>query len=239
MNKSQISSFFCALATVLAFTSTGLAEQKTSDSGSDSESSKAVELAKKVQAFYKKTKDFQATFKQIYTDPAAGDKKTHHGKVFFKKPGKMRWDYHKSKESNKRQKVIVSDGSTLWIYEYEFKQVFKRCLGDSDLPTALGFLMGTGNLIEDFNIEFADRSTDDAPVLQLVPKKATSKYKKLTFEVDKETHRVEKTTIYDPYGNTNEFNFKEVSINQDLPNSGFEFDPPENARVLNRNKNCQ
>ena len=37
--------------------------------------------------------------------------------MWLKKPGRMRWDYEKPEK-----KLMVSDGSTLWVYEPEDEQ---------------------------------------------------------------------------------------------------------------------
>jgi outer membrane lipoprotein carrier protein len=198
----------------------------------------AEEVARRIQKFYKQTKDYRAPFKQMYTDKAAGETKTNYGKVYFKKPGKMRWDYYASESRDDRTKTLVSDGDMFWIYELEFQQVFKRCLDESKLPTSLKFLMGQGNLLQDFDVGFTDESTAERPELELVPEKPTPKYKKLHFQVDPEVYQVEKTTVFDPYGNTNEIDFGEAKLNSNLPDSGFEFEPPEGARLLNPEKDC-
>ncbi|MFB6350171.1 MAG: outer membrane lipoprotein carrier protein LolA [Bradymonadaceae bacterium] len=198
----------------------------------------AEDVARRVQRFYKKTEDFHAEFKQVYTDIAAGDEKVNYGKVYFKKPGKMRWDYYKAEDLENRKKTLVSDGKVFWVYELEFQQVFKRCLNSSQLPTSLKFLMGQGNLLEDFDVSFAEDSSEKAPELELVPKEPTPKYKKVHFQVDPETFQVDKTTVFDPYGNTNEIDFQQTKLNKNLPDSGFTFEPPEGARMLNPEKEC-
>jgi outer membrane lipoprotein carrier protein len=198
----------------------------------------ADDVAERVQKFYKKTKDYHADFEQTYTDAAAGDKKKSQGTVYFKKPGKMRWDYYED-GSRKAKKLLVSNGADFWIYEVEFKQVFKKCLSESQLPTSLKFLMGQGELLKEFNAEFASRSTPEEPVLELVPKEPTSKYTKLIFELDPKTFQVEQTTIFDPYGNTNEIRFKKAKINKNLKDNGFDFKPPKGARLLNPQKKCE
>ena len=40
------------------------------------------------------------------------------GKAFFKRPGKMRWEY----ETPDRQ-TIITDNETLWIFRPEYNQV--------------------------------------------------------------------------------------------------------------------
>ena len=189
--------FLCALASPL-----GAQTPQTSQAPD------AKQVATQMQAFYKKTKDFQASFKQTYTDLAAGDKKMSYGRVFFKTPGKMRWDYFQEKKGKQHpQKTMVSDGANFWIYEHDFRQVFKECLQSSKLPTSLRFLMGQGELLKDFDVSLDPKSTPAHHLLTLVPKQPTAKYKELRFVVDAGTYQVLKTTIFDPYGNTNEIVF--------------------------------
>ncbi len=197
------------------------------------------QVAKNIQAFYKSTKDFQAKFEQTYSDVAAGEEKKSYGRVYFKTPGKMRWDYYAGKASKKRDKIYVSDGKIFWIYEPEFQQVFKQCLADSQLPTSLRFLMGQGDLLGEFNVSFAKKSSAEAPILKLVPKKPTAKYKELEFKVDPKTFQVVRTRIFDPYGNMNTIEFTSGLVNRNLPDRGFAFKVPKGAREINPQKSCK
>ncbi len=198
----------------------------------------AEEVAERIQRFYGDTDDFQSAFLQTYTDIAAGETKRSRGRVYFKKPGMMRWDYYRADDASRRDRVLVSDGDVFWVYEFEFQQVFKQCLEDSQLPTTLRFLMGEGDLLEEFDVEFSDGSTAEEPRLTLTPKEPTSHYRQLQFVLDPETFQVSKTTIFDPYGNTNEIDFRNTRVNRNLSASGFEFEPPEGARLLNPQKQC-
>lgn len=235
--SQRLPKFLLMLFVVAAGAMISLSVQAEDKEGEGPAKMSAEDVAKRVQKFYKKTKDYNARFKQTYTDVAAGSEKKSHGRVYFKKPGKMRWDYYKD-DGKGRKKVLVSDGSSFWIYEYEFKQVFKKCLAESQLPTSLKFLMGQGDLLEEFNVSYASKSTAEEPVLEMVPKEPTSKYTKLVFELDPKTFQVDQTTIYDPYGNTNEIDFIKAKINKNLPDSGFSFKAPKGARVLNPQKKC-
>ena len=196
----------------------------------------AQDAAKRIQQFYAQTKDYQAKFTQTYHDLAAGSKKVNHGTVYFKKPGKMRWDYMKT--GGTPDKLYVSDGSSFWVYEYDFKQVFKQCLKDSQLPTSLSFLMGEGDLLKEFDIEHTKASTAAKPQLKLTPKEPTPNYKELRFTLDPQTYQVIRTEIYDPYGNKNEIEFQKVQVNKNLPDKGFDFKVPKGARVLNPQQKC-
>lgn len=225
------------LLLIFAFALTGITSNAVAQDSDASEVS-AEEYAKRIQAFYKKTEDFQAKFTQTYQDIAAGTSKVSYGRVYFKKPGKMRWDYYTSKSSKKRDKIYVSDGNAFWIYETEFKQVFRQCLSKSQLPTSLRFLMGEGELLEEFDVTLAGTHSKESPALKLVPKVATSKYKELRFEIDPETYQVQKTVVFDPYGNSNSIQFNNTLVNRKLPDSGFDFKAPADARVVNPQQKC-
>lgn len=229
---------FTVSATAGAQEMSGEAPKTSDETPAKTEEASADEFAKRVQQFYAKTKDYQASFTQTYHDLAAGSEKVSTGRVYFKKPGKMRWDYRKAKGAG-MDKLYVSDGSSFWVYEYDFKQVFKQCLKDSQLPTSLNFLMGTGDLLEEFDVEFAEKSTEKTPKLRLVPKEPTSKYTELRFTLDPSTYEVVRTEIYDPYGNKNEIEFAKVRVNKNLPDSGFDFKVPKGARVLNPQQKCR
>src|SRR5690606_24548164 len=87
----------------------------------------------------------QAKFRQEFENVTFGNKSISDGKVFIEKPGKMRWDYAKPEK-----KYIISDGTTLWIYEETFKQAYKADLKNQLLPVAITFLYGKGDLAADF-----------------------------------------------------------------------------------------
>ncbi len=190
----------------------------------------AEELTDKVQDFYKNITDYQARFEQTYTDMAAGKESKSGGKVFFKKPGKMRWDY--LTEGRTLDKVLVSDGKAFTIYEAEYQQYYRQCLKDSALPTALRFLMGTGDLRTEFNVAIKKSKQEGTHRLELTPKKSSGKYKKVVFIVDANDFSVRESIIYDPYNNTNRIVFVKPSVNKSLPDAGFDFTIPQGVRPL-------
>ena len=194
----------------------------------------AVDVTDKVQKFYEDMKDYQARFEQVYTDVAAGKDTRSGGRVFFKKPGKMRWDYLSGERD--LQKVLVSNGSEFTIYEQEHDQYYRQPLKDSKLPTALRFLMGTGDLKQEFDITLGKKAAAGTHQLELIPKKSSGKYKKIIFVVDAETFSVRETHVYDPYSNINRIIFHKPLINKSLPDSGFDFTPPKSAKPLGNTK---
>lgn len=235
--KSTLTAVVTALVVSLAAGTAFADEQDEQPDEQSVDDMSAEEIAERVQHFYSETEDFQASFVQEYNDIAAGDTTQSRGRVYFKKPGMMRWDYYQPDE-DERDRMLVSDGDHLWVYEYEYQQVFQQCLEDNDLPIALQFLMGEGELLEEFEVELTDDSTAEQPELELTPNEPTGEYSRLEFALDPDSFEVTKSTLYDPYGNSNEIDFRNAQVNQNLSADGFQFETPEGARELNPEQDC-
>ncbi|MBK8252158.1 MAG: outer membrane lipoprotein carrier protein LolA [Polyangiaceae bacterium] len=191
---------------------------------------KALEIAKKVQAFYDTSKTFKADFKQEYTIKVQNVKKSSSGKVVFEKPGKMSWAYD-APNGNR----VVSDGKTIKVYEKENEQMFETPVKNSQYPAALAFLMGTGNLTKDFTFRLLDAAQmkfEGGHVLEGVPKEATPAYQKVLLYVDAATSQVRRVLILDAQGNKNRFEFNTVVVNQTVEKKEFEFTAPAGTKIV-------
>ncbi len=180
-----------------------------------------------VQNFYAQAQDLRAQFSQSYYYKVYDRKQLSEGIVYFKKPGKMRWDYQKP-----NHKVFVSDGKLLWVYEPEENQAFKQSLAKAQLPVALSFMSGQGKLKEAFNAKLLKSPDEKSYLLELIPKTDEGDYKALHLKVDRKSYQVLSSTVIDPVGNSNHLIFKDVKSNLGLPDSGFHFVPPEGLRII-------
>lgn len=179
-----------------------------------------------VQTFYASAKDFQADFQQTFTYKIYQRKKISTGKVFFKKPALMRWDYEAP-----HKRLFIADGEILWVYEPEEAQVFKRALASAQLPVALRFMKGEGRLTDDFKVTSIS-NTEGSYQLTLHPKSPSSEYQELQLIVDEKKFNVTASVLIDPVGNSNHISFVDAKVNSELPTEGFSFTPPQGVRVL-------
>jgi outer membrane lipoprotein carrier protein len=185
------------------------------------------EIVTGVQAYYESVDSYHADFSQTYRNIALADEMVSTGHVYFRKPGRMRWDY-----LTPTPRQLFSNGQTLWAYEPEFEQYAEMSLSEDQLPIAIRFMMGEGSLNDDFDITMTDCAVEDAHCLELIPRAGEGQYRALEFVVDPETFRVRETTVVDPIGNRNHFVFTNPSTSDDLPIENFEFHPtPEMRRV--------
>src|SRR6185503_760813 len=79
----------------------------------------AAQTVDKVQRYYDATHDLHAKFSQELTSAIGGPPRKASGEVWLKKPGKMRWDYQQPEDD---KKVMIADGTTLWVYEADDAQ---------------------------------------------------------------------------------------------------------------------
>jgi outer membrane lipoprotein carrier protein len=193
-------------------------------------------VAAAVQAFYEQTKDVSASFYQTYVNRLYQRTDRSSGKVVFKKPGKMRWDYDKP-----NGKVIVSNGSKLLVFEPgeqqgDKGQVVEQQIGQAQLPQAMAFLMGTGRLEDDFTFRLLDAQREGYPtgdVLELRPKQPTPHYERLLFYVERTPALrglVRRLLIIDANGNRNRFDFRGLKFNTSVGEPVFNWLPPEGTR---------
>jgi len=196
----------------------------------------ARQVAASVQSFYDQTKDLSASFFQTYVNKIYDRTDRSQGRVIFKKPGRMRWDYAKP-----NGKIIVAGAGKLTVFEPgdepgDQGQVLEQAFNDTDLPQAMAFLMGTGRLAEDFDFQLLDAAREGYPkgqVLELKPRKPNPHFDRLLFYVDTNPSLrglVRRLVIIDSSGNRNRFDFSEFKFNTGAPDSTFSWKPPAAAR---------
>ena len=187
----------------------------------------AADVVRKVQARFDATKDFTAAVDQELVAASAG--KTWHAKgtVAFKRPGKMRWDL-----TDGTPQVIVADGTTLWFYQPDEKQVLKapfRAAFRSSTP--ISFLTGVGRLSDDFDVTL-DGESDGAIQLALRPRQAEGELGRLRLTVDARSYDIVGAEILDPVGNVTRLRFSALRRNTGLDDARFRFEVPPDVDVI-------
>ncbi|GAO02599.1 outer membrane lipoprotein carrier protein LolA [Anaeromyxobacter sp. PSR-1] len=179
-------------------------------------------LARKVQAFYERTRDLEARFRQTYTYAGFGRRQTSSGTLRVKKPGMMRWDYEKP-----APKTVAVKGSRLVQYEPEENQAYvDEAFDSSAMSAAVTFLLGKGDLLREFDV-----SLDGAGALLLRPKEADPRVESIALTVAADG-QVTATRVVDGAGNANEIRFEDVRRNVGLPDAAFEVKLPRDVRRI-------
>jgi outer membrane lipoprotein carrier protein len=186
-----------------------------------------ADVVRRVQERFDTTKDLTAAVDQELVVASAG--KTLHatGTVAFKKPGKMRWTL-----ANGNTQIIVADGTTLWFYQPDEKQVLKAPFQAAfRSSTPISFLTGVGRLSEDFDVTL-DGESDGQVHLALRPRKAQGELGRLRMTVDAKTYDVIGAEVVDPVGNITRLRFSDLHRNTGLDDAQFHFEVPADVDVV-------
>jgi outer membrane lipoprotein carrier protein len=189
-----------------------------------------AETAAGIQAFYGSRSDFAAEFSQEVARPHLPDRPLKkRGRLFFKKPGLMRWDYLEPDNV-----FYISDGKILWNYIPESALAYKLVVEDSELFFALRFLYGEGDLAKDFNLSQGEQE-QGLDKLILKPKAGEQNFKEVQLLFDPVTFEIKQTIVIDPADNKSRVVFEKVSYGNIDP-AGFNFTPPKGVRVEDLSK---
>jgi len=180
-----------------------------------------------IQKKYENVNDLEAGCIQETFNNTVGKKFRFKGKLYIKKPDKLRMEIEDPEEQ-----LIVTNGSILWIYIPENNQVVKEKLDiNNKSKTALMILAGMAKLDRDFKIY---KKSDDNKkyFLGLFPKDSKSSVKKMELEIDKKGYNVEKVIVEDSFDNWTSYELLNVRINKGISDSKFDFKIPEGVEVV-------
>lgn len=189
----------------------------------------ATDTAAKVQARYDETKDLSAAFTQEMTIQAGGHVLRSKGKMYFEKPGLMRWEYE-----TPEPQTIVADGKYLWIHQPEDEQVLRAPLEQAfQSQTPVSFLFGVARIGRDFDPKLLDEADDGGIRIELQPKaEEGGALGLLILEVDPDSYDLRAATVKDPLGNVTEVRLVDPARNEGVDASLFKFKRPPGTDII-------
>lgn len=189
------------------------------------------EAVGRLEAAYGRVQDLRAVFEQAALNRTLGRTVEARGTLSWKKPGKLRWEY-----TTPTPQEIVSDGTKLWVYTRELKQVNVMPAPQALTGPAGSFLQGLGQVREHFQVRFLNpaQPTDAEGlfVLDLTPRQPEPLLARLILAVDPKSWLVRKAVVYDELGNTVTVRFLDVQVNPGLADQLFVFTPPPGVAVV-------
>jgi outer membrane lipoprotein carrier protein len=175
--------------------------------------------------------DLKAPFRQAAHNKALNQTIDARGTLYLKKPGRLRWEYQ-----TPTPQEIVSDGTRLWIYTPELKQVNVSAAPAALAGPAGSFLQGLGQVREHFDARFLNPAqptdADGLVVLDLVPKRPQPLLARLIVSVDPRSWLVRQAIVHDELGNTVTVRFGDTAVNSGLSDALFVFVPPPGVAVV-------
>ncbi len=193
------------------------------------------DVVKQLQARYEKTKDLQADFSQKTRIEGFERPVTSSGKVYIKKPGRLRWDY-----LDPATEEIYVNHDDVKIYVPEHKQVLVGKLTQMAASKApLELLQGAAKLDESFDIAWTtgkERGSGGIRLITLIPKakdqESTRNLQRIVLEVFPKTYFIRTVSLHEISGNVATFEFSDLKPNLGLGNEVFEFKTPPDVEVV-------
>ena len=183
-----------------------------------------------IQKKYASINDLKSPFTQETRIKDLEEKISSSGKVWFKKPGMMKWQYEEPWKD-----TIVSDGKKIWYFdsqenqvaETEFDSVWAGSLGSY---TVISILEDLGRL---FDVRPGAGSADEqGNVLLDLKQKNQEQSKQVTIAVDPKTYMLREIIIGDIFGNTTVIKLGTAEVNLGIPDSFFAFKKPKEAGTV-------
>lgn len=192
------------------------------------------DAVKQLQARYEKMKDMQADFSQKTKIEGFERPVLSSGKVYIKKPGRLRWDYL---DPASEQIYVTQDDVKVYVPEHKQVLIGKLTqMAASQAPLEL--LQGAAKLSESFDVEPTgkERGPGGVPLITLIPKAkeslSTQNLQKIVVEVFPRSYFIRMVALHEISGNVAVFEFSNLKPNSGLGNEIFDFKIPPDAEVV-------
>jgi outer membrane lipoprotein carrier protein len=134
------------------------------------------------------------------------------------------------------QSVIYSDGTTIWSYSPEYKEVNITSANNNE--EEISFLENPQKLLYIYNEEYKYRLVrefieNNVPLVEidLYPKNLENHYSRITLIVNKSEYQVKSASIFGKNGENHLFYFKDFTFNEPVDDSFFIFNKDEHPGV--------
>jgi outer membrane lipoprotein carrier protein len=190
----------------------------------------AEEVALKLENTLRSYQTFQADFEQFYYSSTITTPLHEKGKIYFKKPTLMRWEYKEPEE-----KIFLIKDDMFWDYNKEEALLTKYNLSDEEHNVeVISLLSGQVGLLDTYVVEFSPFPTDKKNVKQikLTPKDEEYADAFLLLEIDEKTWQIHKMISFDWAGNKTEIHFSKFKRNTSLSDRTFELRVPPDTEII-------
>ena len=189
------------------------------------------DTVQKLQSSYEKAKDLKSDFVQEATIKSIKKTEREEGKVFFKNPKNMLWEYTKP-----QGKKLVINSQKAWLYLSREKVVYtQKSESIFQSKFLINFFSGSGRLKDDFTIKYAEPKALDKEgnyLLVLIPREKTAACNSVKLTIDKNNFYILQVSFDDVMGNSTTLKFSNISINTGLAQKMFQFKPPVGVEVF-------
>jgi outer membrane lipoprotein carrier protein len=180
-----------------------------------------------LQAWLDGTRDLECRFEQTLVSGAFGAGVRELGRLYVKRPGKMRWEY-----TRPDAKVAVLNDSAAFLYLPDDHQMIRGDETWSSSPL-LVLLSGEGRVDDVFEVDGVGRADDEgAWNLRLVPRDADQGFEEVTVTLASPEYAISEAEVLDEAGNRMHYRFRSVRRNRGVDDDRFVLEPPPGTEII-------
>lgn len=189
----------------------------------------AREVVDQLQIWLDETRDLQCRFEQTLVSGALGTGIRETGRLYVKRPGKMRWEYTRPDE-----KLAVVNDDEILLYLPEDEQMIRgeAALGESLLPALLSGGDRLTALFLATLVATPEAGGQGDYQLRLVPRERAEEFEAVTLTLRPPRFSIEAAEVLDPLGNRMRYEFKSLRRNRGLGDELFVFRPPAGTDIV-------
>ena len=177
-------------------------------------------------AFNASSRTATARFEQQVFDRGGKVVERASGTFAFQRPGKFRWTYEKP-----HQQLLVGDGTKLWIYDPDLKQVTVKRIGAAISSTPAALLAGKDDVTTLFTLRDAGTGSEDGLAwVEATPKSQDTGFERVRLGLRGKT--LAAMELFDQLGGHTKLVFSDLKANVAVAADMFHFTPPKGADVL-------
>jgi len=201
------------MAAALLGTADGSSAQEENDEGQ-----------RLVEDFLENVKTLSGRFEQQLIDADDMVVEESSGTLSIRRPGQFRWTYF-----DPYQQILVADGLNMWSYDVDLEQVTVKPQGTALGSTPALLLGGSSDVLDDF--DYIGSQTERGTVwVRLRPKNTDNGFNKV--ELGFTGGKLTRMLFGDNLEQTTLIALFDVSFNEPIAESTFEFNPPAGVDVV-------
>ncbi len=177
-----------------------------------------------LKSFTSNLSSFSGDFTQVVYDSNSKPLQESSGFMTLQRPGKFAWNYSKPSPQ-----LIVADGERVWVYDEELAQVTVKKM-DANLGSAPILLLGNDTPL-DSQFELRDLGQSDGiDWVELKPKQEDTDFEAVYLGLSEGF--LAAMELRDNFGQATQIKFSNTTVNEDVDENLFRFDPPEGVDVI-------
>ena len=177
-----------------------------------------------IKDFLRGTSTISGRFEQQLVDANNNVIEESGGTLDIRRPGRFRWVY-----DDPYEQILVADGLNMWSYDVELEQVMVKAQSDALRSTPALLLGGSGDVLEEFNIDGAIEYRG-VQWVQLRPKNTGGSFYKV--ELGFTDGQLSRMLFGDNLDQTTLIALVDVSFNEPIADVVFRFTPPDGVDVI-------